>query len=258
MSSGSRSTFIQVPLRDLFAFIIRGLPLALLFAAIGMAAAWWTVQRRPDSFTAVAHLLSVRQEFAPTAVRGIVPGSLDPALYRAAVSNGPVLDAVRSNWTSFAELPSDREILQNLQVVSDNQLRSSVIRVVYTTASPLEAAEVATAVARELVAWDFERTRRPLRAWTEQLNSELAALEAAADPELTVQRDQLVRELATLQATVPLSQLSLLSEAAVPEQRDGTGLVTGMGLAIVIAILLAYLLRLARLALRSPTGPTPA
>lgn len=43
MSSGSRSTFIQVPLRDLFAFILRGLRLALLFAAIGMAAAWWTV-----------------------------------------------------------------------------------------------------------------------------------------------------------------------------------------------------------------------
>lgn len=256
MNNGS-STFIMVPLRDLFGFVLRGLPLALLFAALGMAAVWWTVQRRPDSFTAVAWLLSVRQEFAPTAVRGIVPGSLDPALYRAAVSNGTVLDAVRANWTSFAPLPSDREILQNLQVVSDNQLRSSVIRVVYTAASPFEAADVATAVARELVAWDFERTQRPLRAWTEQLNRELAQLEGLTDPAAAVRRDQLIRELATLQATVPLSQLSLLSEAAVPEQRDGTGLVTGMGLAIVLAVLLAYLLRLARLALRSPAGPTP-
>lgn len=245
-------TFVLVPLRDVIDFVIRGLPLAIIFAAAGVLGVWLLAQQRPDSFTAVAYLLSVRQEQTPSVVRGILPGSLDPALYRAAVSDGTVLDAVRANWASFAPLPADFEILSNLRVQSDNQLQSSVVRVVYRAASPIDAAEVATAVARELVAWDLERTLRPLQEWRGRLQTELADLNAQiaqapeAPPELLLARDQRLQDLAELQSTLPISQLSMLSEAEVPGERDGRGLITGAALAIVIGVLLAYLLRLAR------------
>ncbi len=249
-------TFVLIPLRDVIGFVIRGLPLAIILATLGVAGVWMLSQQRPDSYTAVAYLLSVRQDQTPNAVRGILPGSLDPALYRAAVSDGTVLDEVRANWGSFSTLPEDFEILSNLRVQSDNQLQSSVVRVQYRAASPLDAAEVATAVARELVRWDQERTLRPLQEWRDRLEGELAELNAriatsaAPGPELLLARDQRLRDLAELQSTLPVSQLSMLSEAEVPSERDGRGLITAAALAIVIGVLLAYLLRLLRFARR--------
>ena len=208
-------TFLLIPLRDVIGFVIRGLPLALLFSAFGIVGVWLLSQQRPDSYTATAYLLSVRQDQAPNAVRGIVPGSLDPSLYRAAVSDGTVLDAVRANWASFAPLPDNFEILSNLRVQSDNQLQSSVVRVEYGAASPIDAAEVATAVARELLAWDHERTLRPLQEWRSRLQTELTELErqiagSPADSLLLLEREQRLRDLAALQATLPMSQLSML------------------------------------------------
>lgn len=264
MQRGSgANTFVIIPIRDVIGFIIRGLPLAVLFAAAGVLGVWMISQQRPDSFTAVAYLLSVRQDNAPSAVRGLVPGSLDPSLYRAAVSSGTVLDEVRANWTSFTPLPDDFAILSDLRVQSDNQLQSSVVRVEYRAGSPIDAADVATAVARQLVAWDQERTLRPLQEWRNRLEAELGELSSriaqtpSPGPDLLLARDQRLLDLAELQSTMPLGQLSMLSEAEVPVERDGRGVVTAAALAIVIGVLLAYLLRLVWL-MRRPPAAEPA
>lgn len=259
MERGKESdTFIVIPLRDAVGFIIKGLPLAILFAAMGVVAVWLLAQQRPASFTTVAYLLSVRQELAPTVVRGLIPGSLDPSLYRAAVSNGPVLAAVRANWTGVTPLPDDSDILSNLRVISDNMIQSSVVRVEYRTDDPADAAAIANAVARELIVWDQARTLRPMQEWSERLQAELSALDTEIDQnaepalDLLLARAQRYSDLAQLQSTLPLSQLSLLSEADVPTEHDSQGLVSGAALAIAVGVMVAYLLRLTRIVLMPP------
>src|SRR5690606_19713264 len=126
-----------------------------------------------------AYLLSVRQDQAPSVVQGVVPGSLDPTLYRAAVVDGPVLDAVKAGWNpGGAPLPDDHELLLRLRVESDNQLQSSVVRVSYQAQSPQLATNIVNSVARELLEWDRQRTLRPLQDWNDRLRQELAQLDA--------------------------------------------------------------------------------
>lgn len=248
----AEATFIQVPLRDLFGFLLRGLPFAILLSVFAIAGVWYVTQQRPVSWTAVAHLLSTRPEFTPTVVPGVIPGTLDPTLYRAAVSDGPVLDAVRRDWAGPGELPDDHTLLSNLRVLSDNQLRSSVVRVEYRANHALQAAAIANAVAQQLVAWDQERALRPLQDWRDRLQAELAVLtgQLATQPDLQVERDQRLRDLAQLESTLPIPQLSLLSAAEPPAEPDGRGRLTAAAVTGVIAVLVAYLLQLTALVRR--------
>lgn len=252
-------TLIHIPLRDAFSFLIRGLPLAILFAAIGVVAVWILVQQRPASYTGVAYLLSVRQDQAPTVVPSLVSGSLDPSLYRAAVANGPVLSAVRTSWTSSNPLPDDLELLSNLRIISDNMIQSSVVRIEYQAANPAEAAAIANAIAAALIDWDQARTLRPLQEWREHLQAELSILESeiaqSAEPALQsfLVREQRLADLTELQSIFPLSQLSLLAEAEIPVERDGLGRVSAAAVAIAVGVMLSYLLLLTRLALRNST-----
>lgn len=248
--TGPEATFTHVSLRAAFRFVLRGLPLAVLLGVLGILLVWSNIQQREASWTAVAHLLSTRPEFTPTVVPGVIPGTLDPALYRAAVSDGPVLAQLRTSWSGPGELPDEHTLLSNLRVLTDNQLRSSVVRVEYRSHAPALAAAVANGVAQALVDWDRERSLRPLQDWRERLNGELAGLEAelAALPadnegrqQLLIQRDQRLRDLAQLQATLPIPQLSLLAVADQPAEPDGQGLVAATAVALVVGVLLAYL-----------------
>ncbi len=152
MQESGPGTFRVIPLREFYGFIIRGLPLAALFVAVSIGAVWLLARARPDTWTATSYLLSVRQDHAPTVVRGVASGSLDPTLYRAAVADGPVLAAVMAGWNSGAiPLPDDHTLLARLRVESENQLQSSVVRVSYRDQSPELATEIANAVALEQV-----------------------------------------------------------------------------------------------------------
>lgn len=259
----AEATFATVSLREAAAFLLRGLPLAAVLSAVAVAGVWLSLSSRPVQYTAVASLLSTRQDRPPAALRGLVPASLDPALYAAAVANGPVLDSALARLPGFP--PERTGLLSSLRVTSDNQVQSSVVRVSYTDADPMRAAALANLVAEELVAWDLGRTLRPLGEWVQRLEVDIGALDMQltmltpdhpARDTLLVSREQLVADLSSLRAVVPMAQLSLLQPAAVPDQPDSRRMLSAAAIAVAVAALLAYALLLAgRAKPRSPAVP---
>lgn len=248
----NEEAFTVVTVREAVTFVLRGLPLALLFALAAGAGTWLAFRSQPVTFTAVSSLVSVRQDAQPTVVRSMAAGSLDPTLYRAAVVNGTVLDAVMAGWNGPEPLPEREELLKDLRVLSDNQLQSSIVRVEYRSYDARLAAGVVNAVARELLSWDHERTMWPLLRRREQLQAHLERLQerqdTANEAALQEQQAELVRELAQLEAVIPLQQLSMLAPATVPDAPDPQGRLSAFSIAAVSAALAAYGLRLLRTA----------
>jgi len=253
----AEEAFTTVTVPETVRFFVRGLPLALLFAAAACAGVWFAFRTEPLTFTATANLISVRQDRQPTVVRSVVAGSLDPTLYRTAVVNGPVLAAVQADWSGVHPLPDRKELLEDLRVLSDNQLQSSIVRVEYRSSDAQLSADVANAVAEELLSWDRERTARPLRDGRARLRERIHELEetltadtgtparlAAAEEE----HAQLVRELAELESVLPVAQLSELSVATPPAAPDSRGLLFAFSIAAVSGAFAAYGLRLLRAA----------
>lgn len=234
--TGASATFVTVPIADALSFVLRGLPLAVLLAALAIAGSWFTAKARPVTYTTSALLLSVRQDTPATDVRSITPATLDPVLYRAAVHDGPVLQAVLDRLADPGADPAT--VKANLRITSDNALRSSVVRVEYSDADPARAEAVANLVAEELVNWDRYRTLLPLQEWRTRISNELAG---SVGPEAT---GRLEAELAGLSGVVPLPQLSVLAWAELPTAADSAGFMTTAAILSVVAILVAYALLL--------------
>ncbi len=248
---GAAATFTTVSVGDALRFVWRGVPLAAGFGLLAAAVMFVLTMARPVEYTAAAYLLSTRHADAYFGFTTLTPASLDPALYRAAVANGPVLDAALARLDGPA--PVRQDVLRNLSVQSDNQIQSSIVTVAFTDSDASRAASVANLVADELVRWDLQRTARPLTDWSSQLeaeldrlDSELAALPAESTERagLNMARTEMLATLAGMDAILPLGQLNLVNRAEVPAQPDSQRLVSNVALAIVVAVLAAYAIRL--------------
>jgi hypothetical protein len=206
--------FVYVSVPELLIFIRRGLLPALLLALLAGAGAYLFTSNKEPQYTAVALLLSIRP--APiTALPGMLPPpALDPAIYSAAVHEGPILDRLLQVVPAAAGLTRE-QLQQRVRVLSDAALQSSIVRVEVTDSDALVAAQLANRTATELINWDLQRSA------------------------------QQITELPLNTAFVPGGQLSMLHEARVPDAPVGANSKVAAALSATLAVVFTYLLLLA-------------
>jgi hypothetical protein len=246
------STFVYITVADLLAFVRRGFLLALVLSLAAGSGAWLLGSRRAPEYSATAFLLSVRPESAPAWPGVMPPPALDPAIYGAAVHEGPILDQLLADPLVQATGWTRDELRGRIRVLSDASLQSTVVRVEVTAAEPGTAAGLADRVAHELISWDTGRSARLLADWQESLSRAVATTRAAlqgvgtADAGLEIleaRYTQRLDELIVAASYVPVGQLMLLADARLPAEPSNANVPVAVVLAVILALLAAYLLQ---------------
>jgi hypothetical protein len=219
-------TFVYITVKELLGFLRRGFLTALILALAAGTGAWLLGSSRQAEFTAVALLLSIRPD-SVSALPGVLPPpALDPAIYRAAVHDGPVLDELLQESGPPGRAWTRRELQERIRVLSDPTLQSTIVRVEVTDTDARVAAQLANRTAAGLISWDLARAARQ------------------------------ISELAASAVLTPGAQLTLLREAGIPDAPANSGSAAAVALAVVLAIIVAYLLQLA--VTRRPAAAGPA
>lgn len=207
-------SFVYVSIAELLAFIRRGLLPALFLALIAGTGAYLFSSGKEPQYTAVALLLSIRPVPIAALPDMLPPAALDPAIYSAAVHEGPILDRLLNQVPAAVGLTRE-QLQQRIRVLSDASLQSTIVRIEVTDSDALAAAQLADRTAAELINWDQDRAK------------------------------QQITELPLYSSFVPGAQLSLLNAARVPELPVSANSKVAAALAAVMAVILAYLLLLA-------------
>ncbi len=215
---------MYVSVAELLAFIRRGLLPALLLALLAGVGAYLLTSSKEPQFTAVTLLLSIRPASVAALPGLLPPPALDPAIYSAAVHEGPILQRLLDDYPAAAGVTQD-QLQRKIRVLSDASLQSSIVRVEVTDTDALAAAQLANRTATELIRWDLDRSA------------------------------QQISGLPLHASFVSGGQLSLLSGARVPDVPVNANSKVAAALAAVIAAIGTYLLLLAAASREQRTVP---
>ena len=152
---------------DLFRFVLRGLPLALVVAVIAAVVAYQLSQNESPRFETRATLFASqsRQSQDPLGRTLYTPPAVDVSVYQIAAKSEPVLrEALVALGTLEADI-TQTDVLRLRNSVSVYPVETDLSSLVHIDAlgrTPEQATEMANAVARALVSWDNRRAHRQL------------------------------------------------------------------------------------------------
>ncbi len=219
----------------------RVLPVAVAVAIVCAAVAGYLSAQRADQYTTSALIL-----LRPVAADPAVPAGAEAAFAEGEGLATNVLLVSRPGVLSgVAERPeielTPAQIGQALEVQGEEG--TNIIRVTATTGDPVEAAEVATAVADEFVQIRRTAAGTRIRQVQELLEEQLAALDEGSAEARALLREEIER--LAVREVAPGQQPQVVQEASVPAapvspqpRRDAAlagllGLVLGAGLGLL-------------------------
>lgn len=258
----------SIDLRSVLAFLRRGAPLAILVAVVAGGTAYLLTSRADPVYRASIVLVASQPGSAYGALDVVTPPQLDPAVYRSALFEGNVVsDALlrlRGQQLSETELEA---FLQRVRVNIEARPISSVIRIEVEDNDPVFSAEVANAIADELIVWDRERARRTLSRSVSgieriiaEIDAELAAGDITAARRATLEqlRAQRLQELEVARSVstgaLVVGLLEPLRFATPPERAVGPRVVFTSFVAVLLGLMLGYGLYALRGALDTRIG----
>jgi len=248
----------DLSLRDILAFIRRGVLYALLSAVVVGALVYFVTQRIPSTYRATATVLASQptaalQQFGASLVTA---PTLDASAYRAAATSPPVLAAALVSLGDKKPTPSDIDaLLGTIDIRTDTSQQSSLIHIAASSRQPKTAQATANALASALLVWDRERATRSLQDVIAALKGEIGSLDthlkqaqSAASPDkgtITGLENLLAQrtlQLSTAEAlkNSAVGNLEMLALARQPVHPAAPRPVLYGGLAFVLALVLAY------------------
>jgi capsular exopolysaccharide synthesis family protein len=212
---------ISISFEDLYRFLLRGLPVALVVAVLAGAAAYYLSRNVEPAYRATATLM-VSQAGPGLGAFGqslVTSPVLDLPTYRAALYSSPVLESARQSLDS-------QEGLGDILVRTEESRNSSLIYLIVTHESAQAAAASANALATALVSWERGLASENLAIAVSAIEEQIQGLNEQID-EFNAQgalgqeqQDQLTGLInARAQRQAELSQARALSNSAVGRLR---------------------------------------
>lgn len=245
-----------VSFRDVVRLILRGAPFALLVTLVAVGFALFVTQRSDFIYRADVTLVVTQTALRVTNIEIVTAPVVDPGVYRTAIFEGNVL---RRALERISETPvSQRDVERaagSIDIDIEPQSLSSIVRVAVQSTSPDRAADLANAIAEELIVWDYTRAQSRLEQGVAAIERSIAAIDVAltdADAPLTDDRRQALvalrdEQLAGLERTrtataaavyVPL--VDRLSTAPVPTDPVSPRPALNVAIAVVLGLMVGY------------------
>ncbi len=220
---------ISVSLGDVFRFILRGLFLALVLAAIGVGVAYYLSSSQTPVYSSQATLLINLGDYAVGDYNPPVPPPVGADVYATAAESGDVLGSALVALGLQPDPARIGSLANNLTVIARE---SSAFRdtpqldFTYVAPNAESAATTVNAIARALIDWDRQRAEALLSESVEQLDRQIANTQSQLEenPEsATLQaqlegqqrtRDQLLAQVGTAQSR--LSIIRVATPSLVP------------------------------------------
>ena len=167
---------------ELFRFVLRGLPLALIVALSAAAVAFQLSQNQAPRFETRATVFASqsRQSQDPLGRNLYTPPPVDVSVYQIAAKSEPVL---KEALTLLGTLPADQNasavlrLREEISVYPVETELSSLVHIDALGETPEQATEMANAVARALVSWDNRRASENFARTVESLEEQVSALD---------------------------------------------------------------------------------
>ncbi len=203
-----REDLVGLTFRDLFLFVWRGLPLALIVSILCIAGAYFLTTLQAPVYVAEAVLLAPKNNPTPdpSGASLATVSYLDALGYRtAAVGNDVVTRALQKRGVSDVTAGRLRSFRNNIVITTEETRDTSVISLVFYDASAEGAANGANDLAAALYEWDRERAER-------YVNRQIAALEA----QITALTDRIrALQVADVSAEQIQGQISLRAQKEI-------------------------------------------
>ena len=170
----------NVPMRDIFRLLVRGLPIALSAAALVGLASYFISRGLPELYEARATVLATNNTPDVRSLGVIAPTVpiLDVSAYRKAVLSGPVtLAAMAALGNNEQTTPAIEAFQRNVRIQTEAARDSSQIDIVVRENSPELAQSKANAFSTALVNWDRGRASQNLQRIIVTLEQQITALD---------------------------------------------------------------------------------
>jgi Mrp family chromosome partitioning ATPase len=243
-------------LRDVLRLLLRGAPFALVVTLLAVATAVFVTDRLDSVYSAEVTLVVSQSVPRVTSVEIIAAPVVDPGVYRTAVYEGDVLRRALAAAAGGPVSPRDVErYARSVRITIEPQQLSSILRIDVRDSSPVWAADLANAIAQELVVWDYTRAQSRFMQAVAAIERSIASIDAElTDPQVsaTEARQEALRalradQLAALERTraagavavyVPL--VEQLSAAAPPTDRVSPRPVLNVAIALLLGLMAGY------------------
>lgn len=256
---------IHVSVKDLIAFLVRGLPAALLVSIVVGIGAYYYSSTRTPVYAATATLYAGVNglDLRSVGLSFVTAPSLHVDAYRAAVHSDSVMSTTLADLGNANPTSEDvRSVRSSIVVRTDSDSR--LVHIDARADSAAGAAALATAVARALVTWDGRRASSSLEHLIETLEERIATLDrqmaltqSNGDQNVGSQADGLAvlrieqeTQLAyarTLANSV-VGLLELVRPAVVPAEPVAPSPLFDSALAALLGLIVVYVVLFARLA----------
>jgi polysaccharide biosynthesis transport protein len=238
---------------DVFRFIRRGLPLALLVALCAGAAAYFSSSRLPETYRSKTVLAIARTGANSGPMTSVVP-PLNDTSYRIAVKGSEVI----GNTLESLGLPTDQRTINNF---SERKVRVSTeaaqvwndpnsnLTIEVSDASPINAANYTNALAKALIEWDRNRGRENFQGQIESLQTQSGNEQEVE--ELIANRRDVQSQLYQVRALrdAPIANLTIIQPAVEPLEPVSPKPIFNTVLATLLGLLGTYGIMLMRNAL---------
>jgi polysaccharide biosynthesis transport protein len=251
---------------DVFRFIRRGLPLALLVALFAGAAAYFSSSRLPETFRAKA-VIAIARNSTPSGPSTAVIPALNDSSYRIAAKGSSVIEKTLES----IGLPTDQRTINDF---SENKVRVSTeaaqvwndpnsnLTIEVSDGSAVNAANYTNALGNALIEWDKNRGRESYQGFIDSLSDQIKSIEeqirtlqAQNDDRLQGQIDGLVTKRQDLQnqvfnyialTTSPIPNLTVIQPAVQPLEPVSPKPIFNTVLATLLGLLATYGIMLMR------------
>lgn len=251
---------VKLTPQDLMAFLLRGLPWAVVVAAAVAAAVYVYSSGLTPSYVARSTLVASHTDPAARSFGAVLLTAppLDAGTYRTAIMSRAVLGPAAS-ILNVAGWDGVTNLAERLSVSTEGSASTTIIRIDGRSSDPRLAAAIADSVAQAVIVWEEARATRSLETIIDALTAQIDGI----DVELTANLDANTREgllrargdlsiqLSSARAlrNAAVGRLELLESALVPLAPVSPRPVQSGGLAAFVAIVLVYGLMLLRQAL---------
>lgn len=243
-------------MQDVLRLLLRGAPFALVVTALAVATAVFVTDRLDSVYSAEVTLVVSQSAPRVTSVEIIAAPVVDPGVYRTAVYEGDVLRRALEAVSGGPVSPRDVErYARSVRVTIEPQQLSSTVRIDVRDNSPVWAADLANAIAQELVVWDYTRAQSRLLQAVAAIERSIASIDAdLADTQapvtearrealLAIRADQLAalertRAAGSVAVYVPL--VEQLSAATPPTDRVAPRPVLNVAIALLLGLMAGY------------------